>query len=245
MSKAKPKTEAIVIEESAIVRSEPMPTIPIDLELPENPSWDRARALIDQVRRSISAVIQLGAEIQALQDQFYREGQGARTDLKPSANVTKGWQAKVEEELGIHYTTAYRIMERAQSLICMRRVEIGESVDYFDTRHKEQRHLDPTPELQQAASKAIEAVVAGTVAAPRAWAGLIGEGSRVANQGGSTSRAEVNHAKNLKMAITKLRTSLKQWKYINGKDRIEIEELWKEIVEILPATMTLEYISEM
>ena len=240
MSKAK----SITIEESAIVRSEPIPDIPANIIFPENPSWDRARKLIHQVRRSISAVIDLGLEIHALHEDHFNNNKGTRTDIKPSANVGTGWQQKVYEELGISHVTALKIMQRAESLICMRRIEIGEPVEYTDSRNKEQRILEPTPELQEQASKAIEAVVAGTVAAPRAWAGLIGEGSRVANQGGSTSRAEVNHAKNLKMAITKLRTSLKEWKHISGRDRIEIEELWKEIVEILPVTMTPNHFSD-
>jgi hypothetical protein len=246
MSKAKTKAEAIVIEESAIVRCEPIPEIPSVWKLPAEPSWDHARALINDVRRSITAVIELGAEIRALRDEFLQ--QGARTDLlgrqTVSANINKGWQEKVEDELGISHVTALKIMERAFSLVCMRQIETGEPVEYMDSRSKEQRILNPTPELQQQATKAIEAVVAGTVAAPRAWAGLIGEGSRVANQGGSSSRANVDHAKNLKMAITKLRTSLKEWKHISGKDRIEIEEMWQEIVESLPVTMTLEHINE-
>jgi hypothetical protein len=243
MEKAK-QTAETVIHESAISRIEPVPEIPTELYPPAEPSWDRARAYVSDVRRSIMAVIHLGVEIRALQVQYY--AQGERTDMhsKPSANVSKGWQQKVQDELGVSHMTAYRIIERAESLVCMRRIEIGEAVSYYDNRSNSQRTLEPTPKLQQQASKAIESVVAGSVAAPRAWAGLIGEGSRISSQGGSASRAAVDHARNLKSAIVKLRNSLKEWKYIDGRDRIEIEEMWKEIAAILPSTMTLEYISE-
>jgi hypothetical protein len=235
MSKPKPT----VIEESAIVRTEPLPQIPTDMQLPDDPSWDRARAYVDDVRRSIMAVIHLGLEIRALKDQY--EAQGARTDMlgraSITANIIKGWKQKVEDELGICHMTAYRIMERAESLVFMRRIEVGESVEYADSRTKEARTLESTPELQEQATKAIEAVVAGTVAAPRAWAGLVGEASRRSQQGGSASRAATDHARNLKRAIVALRTSLKHWKRISGEDRLELEKDWESVLALLPDTM--------
>lgn len=237
-----PKAKATVIAESAIIRSEPMPEIPTELHLPENPSWDRARAMIDDVRRSIGTVILLGFEIRALREQYF--AQGSRTDMlgrvTATANVTKGWNQAVQDELDISHMTAYRIMERAESLICMRRIEIGESVEYNDTRTHQQRVLEPTPELQQQATAAIEAVVTGAVAAPRAWAGLIGESARRAGQNGSVARAAVNHHKNIMRSIISLRSSFKHWRGLHPNERAEIETIWRELQADLPETIKLE-----
>ncbi len=235
MSKAK-QTAETVIHESAISRIEPVPEIPTELYPPAEPSWDRARAYVSDVRRSIMAVIHLGVEIRALQEQYF--AQGDRTDMhrKPSANVSKGWQQKVQDELGVSHMTAYRIIERAESLVCMRRIEIGEAVSYHDNRSNSQRTLEPTPELQQQASKAIEAVVAGSIAAPRAWAGLIGEGSRISSQGGSAARAAVDHHRNIMQALTKLKNSMRQYDYLDKEQRGEIEDCWNEVLPLIPKT---------
>jgi hypothetical protein len=233
MSKAKP-TAATVIEESAIARIEPMPEIPTELQPPAEPSWDRARAYVNDVRRSIMAVIHLGVEIRALQEQYFAQGNTSNHGGKPSANVSKGWQQKVQDELGIHHDTAYRIIERAESLVCMRRIEIGEAVSYHDNRSNSQRVLQPTTELQQQASKAIEAVVAGSVSAPRAWAGLIGEGSRISSQGGSAARASVDHHRNIMQALTKLKNSMRQYDYLDKDQRGEIEDCWNEVLPLIP-----------
>jgi len=128
-------------------------------------------------------------------------------------------------------------MERAYSVVCMRQIEEGIPVTYEDKRTKKVRTLESTPELKEQAAKAIEAVVSGTVAAPRAWAGLVGEGSRVANQGGVSDRAEVNHGKNLERAITKLRNSFQQWKHIDANQRVNIEALWIDMLQYVPDTI--------
>jgi len=101
-------TKHTVIEESAITRVESVPAqIPATWQLPAEPSWDRARALVNDVRRSVCAIIELGAEITALRDQFFAFG--ARTDINGrqsiTANVTQGWQQKVQDEhANIHMT---------------------------------------------------------------------------------------------------------------------------------------------
>src|SRR6056297_3556149 len=94
------KKEPQVIEESAIVRTPAKQTIPAVWEPPEEPSWDRARTLVDVVRQSVTAVIELGMEIQALRDAYF--AQGARTDalgrISINGSVNKGWQQVVQEE---------------------------------------------------------------------------------------------------------------------------------------------------
>jgi hypothetical protein len=238
MSKPK-QTAETVIHESAISRIEPVPQIPSTWAPPAEPSWDRARALVADVRRSISSIINLGMEIQALKDEYF--AQGARKDvlgrLTVTANVEKGWNQAVQDELGIHYSTAYRIMERAYSVVCMRQLELGEPVSFQDGRTREMRVIEPTPEMQEQATQALEAVVAGTVAAPRAWAGLVGEATRRANQGGSAARAATDHAANIARAITALRNSLKSWKHLDPHDRADLEKQWQGVLAVLPETM--------
>jgi hypothetical protein len=238
MSKAKP-TAATVIEESAISRIDPIPQIPSTWVLPTEPSWDRARSLVADVRRSISSIINLGMEIQALHDEYF--AQGSRTDRMgrsaATANVSKGWQQVVQDELGISHVTAIKIIERAYSVVCMRRIEEGEPVEYEDQRTHEKRNILPTEDLQQQATQALEAVISGTVAAPRAWAGLVGEASRRAAQGGSAARAATDHGRNLMRAIIALHNSLQQWKHISPEERLVIEKRWQSVLARLPETM--------
>jgi hypothetical protein len=178
-------------------------------------------------------------EIHALKAQYL--AQGSRTDIidqsSYSANITKGWQQKVRDELGISDDTAYRIMERAQSVVYMHKLEIGETVEYIDAHSKQPRVIESTPETRDLATKALESVVSGTVAAPRAWAGLVGEATRRAKQGGSASRAATDHGSNLMRAIIALHNSLQQWKHISLEERIEIEKRWQSVLARLPETM--------
>ena len=233
------KTTAEVIEESAITICKPSTEIPTVWDLTDEPSWDRARALAAEVRRSAAVIVHLGMEIAALREQWFK--QGSRTDLAGNsyhtANVTRGWEAKVEEELGICHRTALRIMERASTVIMIRQLQAGESVKWVTNREQEERVIEPTPELQNMAAQALEQVVAGTIAAGRAWAGLIGESQRRTSQGGVAARANVDHARNLQRAIRALKTSLKHWKHIKGPDRLELEREWKAVVSLLPETM--------
>lgn len=225
-----------MIEETVITRLEN--ALPQWHE-PENPSWDRARDLHTRAKNGAVAMIQMGIEIEALRVQFLN--QGARTDINKqqfvTANVEKGWQQKVQDELGIHYSTAYRIVERARYVCMINELAIGEeTVIYTDSRGQD-REIAPTPEIRQIALRMMDDVEQGTVNAKRAWAGIVGEGSRVDGQGGSANRAATDHARNLKRAIVSLRTSLKAWRHISGQDRIELEEEWKTVLSLLPETM--------
>ena len=238
MGKSK-KTTVEVIEESAITISRPATEIPTVWAPPAEPSWDRARALTAEVRRSAAAIVELGMEIAGLREQWFK--QGSRTDLVGksyvTANVTKGWMARIEDELNISYKTAERIIERAYTVTMIKQLQSGETVKCISNREQDERVIEPTPELMELAAQALEQVVSGTVAAGRAWAGLIGESQRRTAQGGVAGRADVDHARNLQRAIRSLKTSLKHWKHIKGKDRLEIEQEWKEVIALLPETM--------
>jgi hypothetical protein len=230
------KQKSTVIEETAITR---MDNALPQWHMPENPSWDRARDLHAKAKHGAVAMIQMGIEIEALRVQFLN--QGARTDVNKhlfvTANVTKGWQQKVRDELGISDDTAYRIVERAKYVCMINDLASGEeAVIYTDSRGQD-RQIAPTPEIRQLALRMMDDVEQGTVNAKRAWAGIVGEGSRVDGQGGSASRAATDHARNLKRAIVSLRTSLKAWRHISGQDRIELEEEWKTVLSLLPETM--------
>ncbi len=229
MSKAKPTAET-VIHESAISRIQPVPEITTNLQLLHAPSWDRARELVHRIRGSINDVIELGLQIRDLHEEY--SAHGTRNDKHAEK---RGWQQKVQDELGISHTTALRLIERAESVIYMRRLQVGETIAFYNSKN-EQQELVATPDLQAQATQAIEAVVAGTVAAPRAWAGLLGEATRRAAQGGSAARAAVDHGENLKKAIIKLRTSIKEWRHLNTAQRAEIETLWQEVAAMLPET---------
>ena len=62
--------------------------------------------------------------------------------------------------------------------MCMlQAVTSGDGFKYNDSLGKE-KDLHPTPEMQQLALTLLDDVAAGTVNPKRAWAGLLGEGSR-------------------------------------------------------------------
>jgi len=216
-------------------------------EVPDQPSWERARALCREVRRGAEAIVQLGRELLALRRQWFSVGgrppgknspQGAASfssDSKTSTYEARrkiaGWQQKVREELGISDDTARRIMERAQAIISLRRLQNGELIEYQAPDGK--AVIEPTPEARENAAKILEEVEAGTVSASRALAGLVGETLRRQR---SPHRAPVDHAENIRVALIKLQNSLPKWGTLSPKQRAELEETWAEILPLLPDT---------
>jgi FtsZ-binding cell division protein ZapB len=213
-------------------------------ELPAAPSWERARELAEEVKKSIRAIVLLGMEIEALRNQWFGDGHGgdrksqewARNQAPHpcGARSEKGWQAKVRDELGISDDTARRLMDKARYVCMLEDVTRGEEVEYTDSRNKTSK-LVPTAEMRQMAFRFLDDVVAGTVNPKRAWAGLVGEGSRRDNTG-SANRAPVDHYRNLKGALTALKTSLRQWNKLEPGQRAELETLWADISRKLPDT---------
>lgn len=235
---------------------------------PENPSWDRARELVQVVRGGVAAIVQLGQELHALKEQWFDQGGDAKISDKtarlpdgrvvsqtgsthPASNrqtlgfshdatlfgTRKGWQAKVREELGISHDTADRLIERARYVCMLRDVAEGKAVEYEDSLDEE-RKVEPTEDMRQLAFDLLQDVVAGTVNAARAWAGVIGEGSR--RGAGTVKRAGVDHAKNLKKGLVMLQTSLRHWRRLDPEERADIETLWARVSRMLPDTWTAE-----
>lgn len=213
-------------------------------ERPAEPSWERAKELVGNVRQSMRDIVALGLELDALRRQWFAERSGAG---RPSEkNCVKGvnaisqitiqqvvgWQNRVRQELDISHVTALRLIERAQTVVLLNQVRECAEVTYY-TNQKEKRVIAPTDDMRRMAGEALEQVVAGTVAAPRAWAGVIGEGKR---RGKSVHRAAVDHAGNLKKALASLRTSLPHWRHLDPEERAEIETLWSQVTKHLPDT---------
>jgi len=220
-------------------------------EIPSEPSWDRARVLLEEVKQTVRAIVLLGVEIQGLRAQFFNQGGSTRIGTHtertnggralsvtgtggPAGTGEKGWERVVEDELGISARAARRLMEKAQYVCMLEEVTRGEHLRYKNTKG-EVKELTPSSEMQQMAFGFLSDVVAGTVNAKRAWAGLMGEGTR-RGSGGGPNRSAVNHHRNLCDALKKLRTSLKSWNQLNPDDRAKIETLWFEVSKLIPPT---------
>jgi hypothetical protein len=214
-------------------------------QFPQTPSWDRARSLCADLRKTVENVIALGLEITALRREFFREGQGKgggryasklprlsrENDLQ---FCQRGWQATVQEELGISHVTALEVMKRARYCCMIRDLAIGESVKYLDSK-KEIRDVEPTPEMSEMAKVALDDVAAGHASPARAWAGITGEGTRV-KKGTTPKREEVDHARNIRDGLIKLKTSLRHWKKLDPAQRAELEVIWGDVVKHVPET---------
>jgi hypothetical protein len=215
----------------------------IEWQKPQHPTWGRARQFLAEARGAIEAIVMLGAEIHALRDEFFSTG--GRPDGRITVAMDRGWQAKVEEELGISFRTALRIMERAYSIVCMKRLESGLDVSYVDASSKEHRTLLASEELRGQAARALVDVETGLVAAPRAWAGLVGEAARRGAQGGSVHRAEVDYRKKVAPAATTLVHALQAWPRmawdeLPADSRESALARMRELLRALPESMRAE-----
>jgi hypothetical protein len=214
---------------------------------PTAPSWDRARELCADLRKTVDNIILLGLEISALRKQFFRDGQGAGGgNFSNSSKIPRlsrdsdvqhclrGWQAKVREELGMSHVTALEVTKRARYCCMIRDLAIGESVQYLNAK-KEVQNVEPTPEMSDLAKAALEDVASGHASPSRSWAGITGEGTRV-KKGASMKREEVDHSRNIRDGLIKLKTSLRHWKKLDPAQRAELEVIWGDVVKHVPET---------
>jgi hypothetical protein len=146
----------------------------------------------------------------------------------------RGWQAKVREELGIGHQTALELIKRARYCCMIRDLAIGESVQYLNAK-KEVQNVEPTPEMSELAKAALEDVASGHASPSRSWAGITGEGTRV-KKGASMKREEVDHSRNIRDGLIKLKTSLRHWKKLDPAQRAELEVIWGDVVKHVPET---------
>jgi hypothetical protein len=209
---------------------------------PVEASWDRARQLVAEIG-DWHKIIELGRVLQALRENFFRVGQGCRTDLRPRADegsqvVDKpsetGWRAVVRRELGMSHQTALRAIDRGlyvQKVACLM---AGEELEYETTRG-EWHKLAPTPEVREKAKEVMNDILAGANAG-NAWAGFVGEVTRRGRHG-TPNRAPVDHLRNLQTALTKLENSLKAWRRLKPDERALIEKQWSDrVLKLIPGT---------
>lgn len=208
-----------------------------------DPAWDRARQLLAAGRRT---ACELAAEIERLRVAYLRDkssnlrrGNSPTAQTVPSEN-TGGFQAQLRAQLGLHHEQARRIEESAayQSRIGqVAEAEDGEVISWEEAGTEQS--LTVSEAHRQLARQALAGLaLPGAPKPSRAWAGIAGEGTRVAQRGGR-DRQPINHAMNIAKALTQLQTSLPHWAKISPKERAAIEEGWADIRPLLPPTFLL------
>lgn len=172
-------------------------------------SWDRARKLWDdaknKARLSGDALVELGRTLAALRKEYAAAGAGGGGDRKsaqykitsnrgvggdsPKLNQ-KGWEKKVLEETGIPAWTARRIIEDSQYAMMLREVAADEQLIRYPDSKRQIVEVEPTEAMRAVARKLLPDVELGLVKPARAWAGVMGEGTR---QAGGPARAAVDN----------------------------------------------------
>jgi len=194
-------------------------------------TWADAKKLVAQVRAGARAWLELGQVLEELRAEYFADPKanlrrGNSPTPHDAAPGEKGWQAKVRQELGISDDTARRWMLDAQRHQQILSIADG-SVEQIDGQKI-------TVEVRNRAVEALAALQADPSVRPaRQWAGLWGAGATKGKQ-----RSAVDHARNIRRALTQLATSLEQWKSLPAADRVQIESGWAEIVDagLIPTT---------
>lgn len=174
--------------------SGPKNVTPIKLD----PAWDQARELLGMGRQCAS---RLTAEIDRLREAYLHQGHGgARRGDQVSQSVkletAVGFVAQLRDQLGLHPQQAARIEEAAAYQLRIERVagaEIGEVIAWDEAG--ERKSLTVTAAHKECAEQVVDGLsLPGAPRPSRAWAGIVGEGTRVGNYGaGSMERAEPDH----------------------------------------------------
>ncbi len=200
-------------------------------------TWDHARELFGRVLPTVGDWLELGAVLTALREQFFAQGGSGRFG-SPHAAANRapdvsGWQAKVREELDISDDTARRYLEKAHYVALLDNARRLKPVTYL--RDGEPITVKPTPEMAKLAAGALNEVLAGTQKPAFAWAGVCGEGLRVAKTG-KKERAAINHGRNIARALTALQRSLPRWTELKPEERAALERGWELVRPLLPPT---------
>jgi hypothetical protein len=225
--------------ERQMVRAAVVVAVPV--ELPSDPSWERARALKESIERvTAEGIIALGLELSALRRQWFAAGQGGGRPWEKITSgqgcpevmkrvhhsVVVGWRKRVEEELDISYKTAERLIQKADQVIRLKALSEGEGVEYIDSRKALRRIEEPVPpEMRELAAAALDEVVLGTVNASRAFAGVVGEAERrVGGAGGATAnRAEPDYRRKVGPAAVTLKGAFQRWARLEWDEEGEHE----------------------
>ena len=182
-----------------------------------DPKWNRARELLQSGRQT---AIAFRAELERLREIYCGEGHGGdrrSQDFKSLTGETlgrdAGFRAAIERELGISPATAYRLLERSEHQERIERVATAKIGAVIAWREKDKEQtLEVTEERQALARKAVASWALPQSPKPsRSWAGICGEGERVAN--GGKDRAPVEPGKQLCAAFR----SIQKWApYFDG-----------------------------
>lgn len=221
--------------------------------VPVEVSWGRARTLWASAQRGAEDLIELAAVLIELRREFFAPGTGGGGDKRSQSYITsseagrggstekltlftpseKGWQQVVRDELGISHQTALRMMERGAAVQRLKAIAEGEDVSYQDGRGVV-RVVEATPEAIEMAKEILPATLAGAVAAPRAWAGVCGEGTR---REAGARRAAPDYCAVMVRALRSLRNASETaWSHLTPRERAEVEEVWEQVRQTLPKT---------
>lgn len=144
--------------------------------------------------------------------------------------VEGGFQAQLRDQLGLHPMQAARIEEAAAYQLRIERVasaEIGEVIAWDEAG--ERKSLTVTAAHKECAEQVVDGLsLPGAPRPSRAWAGIVGEGTRVGNYGaGSKERATPDHLGLWVKASATIRRIGPQWeKLFRPGDRARaIDEL--------------------
>ena len=211
-------------------------TVPETKLVTLDPAWDRARSLLAAGRHT---ACELAAEIERLRA-AYSHPAGLRRGSESQIVIQKndgGFQAQLSAQLGLHPEQARRIEQSAAYQARIGQVadaEEGEVITW--TEGGEEQSLTVSDTHRELARQALASMaLPGAPKPSRAWAGIAGEGTRVAKRGGK-DRAPIDHAMNIAKGLTQLQTSLPHWEELTPQQRAKLEEGWMLIRHLLPKT---------
>lgn len=205
-----------------------------------DPEWDHARELLAQGRATARALV---VEIERLRAQYLGEGrtktrseytQSVKSRFSQSVkNQSQGFVAKIREELDLHPQQAQRLQEAASYEMRIETLAISQPGEQI-TWHDKDGQPCSWPATVDNIERAREALVAmrliGGPRPARAWAGIVGEGSRVKRDG--QDRAPVDHMEVWKRACIGLRAA--NYAALVGAQRTRAINLLVETIKALP-----------
>lgn len=203
-----------------------------------DPEFDHARELLARdatdTRRAIATKCELAGEIVRLRG-LNLKNQSHNLLVGPKAQVCRrgdGFQAKLASELGLHHEQASRLVEFADYIQRLRLAAAGKPVKYITGSGKDRHEetFEANDIAQHLAQDSLAKVLTGDTSPSRAWAGVVGEGTRRAETG-KMDRAATNHYKNCEKAQAKWATSLEHYYEFTEEQRAYLDSTWEELLE--------------
>jgi hypothetical protein len=203
-----------------------------------DPEWDNARELRDAARGlgtgAVQKICALVLEIERLRGLFLQPP-GLRHGSESQLVIQKnrgGFQAQLEAQLGLQPEQARRLLERGRYMAMLRAIAEGKEVKYLTGTGQKghEKTFVPNKESQERALGLLDAVIAGDEKPSAAWAGLVGEETRIA-QTGKKERQAVNHYRNCERAIAKWSTSLEHYYNFTPPQQGYLDATWEELLD--------------